>query len=102
MDQIAKIDKMIALLRDAKKDVARQQKLSAIDYRDRSPKQISKVNADKDWIAMAQIKRRHELHALAVELGFADHRGADGYQEIELTDGWHRYNHKPREPFKEK
>lgn len=96
MLDIDKIDAMIKILRDAKADVTRQKKLSAMSYQDMTPKQCQKRNADADWIAMAQIKRSHELHALAVEMDFAERR--DNYNEIELTDGWHRFKHKPREP----
>ncbi|TKI03548.1 regulator [Martelella alba] len=94
---IQRIESMLTILRDMKSDMKRLQKLSEMDYRDMTPKQCQKRNADAGWIAMAQIKRRHELHALSVELGFAEKR--ESYFEFELTDGWHRFNHKPREPF---
>ncbi|QIC87535.1 regulator [Serratia liquefaciens] len=95
-DSIKRIDLMQAILRNMKTDMRRQQKLSAINSMELTPKQANKRNADADWIAMEQIKRRHELHALSVELGFAERR--DTYQSIELTDGWHRFTHQPREP----
>lgn len=95
-DSIKRIDLIQAILRNMKTDMKRQQKLSAINSMELTPKQANKRNADADWIAMEQIKRRHELHALSVELGFAERR--DTYQAIELTDGWHRFTHKPREP----
>lgn len=72
IDDIKRIDSMINALRNMKQDIKRQQKLSEINSLDLSPKQAQKRNADADWIAMEQIKRRHELHALSVELGFAD------------------------------
>lgn len=93
---INRIEKMQSILRNMKSDIKRQQKLSAINSMELTPKQASKRNADADWIAMEQIKRRHELHALSVELGFAERR--DNYSAIELTDGWHRFNYQPREP----
>lgn len=96
MDDEKRIDSMLQLLRSMKADLKRQKKLSAMDYRDMTPKQCQKRNADADWIGMEQIKRRHELHALAVELGFAERRS--GYNAIELTDGWHKFNYQPREP----
>ncbi|NDJ59416.1 regulator [Enterobacteriaceae bacterium 4M9] len=96
MDKLAKIDSVIAILRSMKTDIKRQQKLSAMTYHDMTPKQCQKRNADADWIAMEQIKRSHELHALAVELGFAERRSS--YSPIELTDGWHRFKYVPREP----
>ncbi|WP_237388024.1 regulator [Xenorhabdus sp. Sc-CR9] len=96
MKDIERIDSMIHILRNLKTDLKRLKKLSAMDYRDLSPKQAQKRATDADWIGMDNIKRRHELHALAVELGFADYR--ENYDEIELTDGWHRFNYKPREP----
>lgn len=95
-DSIKRIDLMQKILRNMKTDMKRQQKLSAINSTGLTPKQANKRNADADWIAMEQIKRRHELHALSVELGFSEPR--DTYQEIELTDGWHRFTYKPREP----
>lgn len=91
-----KIDSMIKLLREMKSDLNRMQKLSDKDYRDLTPKQAQKISADKDWIGMGMIKRRHELHALSVELGFADRR--DSYDAIELRDNWHVFSYKPREP----
>lgn len=95
-EAINRIDKMLFILRNMKSDIKRQQKLSSINSMELTPKQANKRNADADWIAMEQIKRRHELHALSVELGFAERR--DNYRSIELTDGWHRFNYQPREP----
>lgn len=95
-DTVNKIDQMIKHLREMKSDFNRMQKLSDKDYRDLTPKQAQKVSADKDWIGMDLIKRRHELHALAVELGFAERR--DNYNAIELRDNWHVFKYKPREP----
>lgn len=95
-DNIKRIDAMISILRNMKQDMNRMAKISAVNCLDLTPKQAQKRNADADWIAMEQIKRRHELHALSVELGFADRR--DSYKQIELTDGWHRFNYQPREP----
>ena len=91
-----RIDSMIALLRSMKTDNKRLSKLSGVDLREVSPKQAQKRGADADWIAMENIKRRHELHAVSVELGFAERRIA--YEAIELTDGWHRFKYTPRTP----
>lgn len=91
-----KIEKMQVILRNMKSDIKRQRKLNEINSLELSPKQAQKRNADAAWIAMEQIKHRHELHALSVELGFAERR--DDYSAIELTDGWHRFTYKPREP----
>ncbi|MBD2791730.1 regulator [Xenorhabdus szentirmaii] len=96
MTDIERIDSMMHILRNLKTDLKKLNKLSAMDYRDLSPKQAQKRTTDANWISMSNIKRRHELHALAVELGFANYR--ENYDEIELTDGWHRYTHKPRKP----
>ena len=96
MNDIERIDSMIAILREMKKDKQRMQKLSAVSYTDLTPKQAQKRRYDADWIGMEQIKRQHKLHALAVELDIADRR--PHYDQIELTDGWHRYNFKPPEP----
>lgn len=93
---IDKIDSMISILREMKSDSKKMSKLSSINLTELTPRQAEKRNADASWIAMAQIRRSHELHALAVELRFAERR--ENYDTIELTDGWHRYNHKPREP----
>ncbi|MNF06400.1 hypothetical protein D3C80_2063400 [compost metagenome] len=87
---------MVALLRNRKTNNRRMAKLSSVSLMDLTPKQANKRNADADWIGMDNIKIDHELHALAVELGFASRRPS--YDEIELTDGWHRYRYKPREP----
>ncbi len=99
MNDIERIDRMISILRDMKKDIARQQKLSAVNSLELTPKQAQKRNTDLNWIGMEQIKRRHNLHSYAVELGIADNKGNDGYEKIELTDGWHRFNFQPRKPF---
>ncbi|SEE12986.1 regulator [Pseudomonas coleopterorum] len=96
MDDEKRIDAMIALLRSMKVDRKRQAKLSAVSYLDLTPKQAEKRNADADWIGMEQIKRGHELHALAVELGFAERRSS--YESIELRDNWHRFKYTPRTP----
>ncbi|MDE9528336.1 regulator [Xenorhabdus bovienii] len=97
MNDIERIDLMISILRNLKTNLKKLKKLNEMDYRDLSPKQNQKRNTDADWIAMDNIKRRHELHALAVELGFADYR--ENYDEIELTDSWHQFSYKPREPY---
>ncbi|MCT8264746.1 MULTISPECIES: regulator [Proteus] len=99
MNDIERIDHMISILRDMKKDIARQQKLSAVNSLELTPKQAQKRNTDLNWIGMEQIKRRHNLHSYAVEIGIADYKGDDGYEKIELTDGWHRFNFQPRKPF---
>lgn len=96
MNNPQKIDAAIALLRDMKRDLNRLAKLSAMDYRNMSPKQCQRRDTDASWIGMENIKRKHELHALAVELGFAERR--EHYESIELTDGWHRFKYQPREP----
>lgn len=95
-DDIKRIDAAIRLLKSMRQDINRLVKISAVNCLELTPKQAKKRNADADWIAMDQIKRRHELHALSVELGFAERR--DNYSEIELTDGWHRFRYQPREP----
>lgn len=100
MSSEKQIDQMIALLRDRRSNIKKMQKLSGVSLMDLTPKQANKRNADADWLGMANIKIDHELHALAVELGFSARRSS--YDEIELTDGWHRYKHKPREPFKDR
>lgn len=91
-----KIEKMQVILRNMKSDIKRQDRLNSINRMELTPKQAQKCNAESAWIAMEQIKRRHELHALSVELGFAERR--DDYSAIELTDGWHCFTYKPREP----
>lgn len=96
MDNEKRIDAMIALLRSLKADNKRLSKLSSGDVRDMTPKKAQQRNADADWIAMENIKRRHELHALSVELGFAERRAS--YEPIELRDNWHRFKYTPRTP----
>ena len=94
--RLDKIEKMQVILRDMKSDIKRQDRLSSINRIELTPKKAQKRNAEAAWIAMEQIKRSHELHALSVELGFAERM--DDYSAIELTDGWHRFTYKPREP----
>lgn len=96
MTDIDRIDSMIRILRSMKQDKARLEKLSSVNLLDLTQKRVQKRNADAGWIGMENIKRQHELHALAVELGFSDRR--ESYAPIELTDGWQRFTHKPREP----
>lgn len=99
MTDIERIDHMITILRSMKNDIKRQNKLKEVRSSELTSKQAQKKSIDLDWICIEQIKRRHNLHAYAVELGFADHKGNNGYNEIELTDGGHKFNFKPREPF---
>lgn len=96
MNDIERIDQMMKILKAMKNDAQKLKKLSAVNCMNLTKKQLQKRNADADWIGMEQIKRRHELHALAVELDFAERR--QNYNAIELSDGWHRYKHQPREP----
>lgn len=97
MKEIERIDQMILQLRELKKNAVKMKKLSNKNYMDMTRKAISNCNADKDWIGMDNIRRKHELHALSVEIGVAERR--ENYEEVVLTDGWHKYPHKPREPF---
>lgn len=83
MNDIERIDKMVAILRDMKKDIARQEKLNTVSGFELTAKQVQKRDADLNQISIAQIKRRHNLHSYTVELGIADHKGDDGYKEIE-------------------
>lgn len=54
-------------------------------------KQNSKREADMNWLAMENIRTKHAIHALAVNLQVAEQRS--DYNDIELNpDGWHRYN----------
>ena len=75
-----KIEKMQVILRNMKSDIKRQDRLNSINRMGLTTKQAQKRNAESAWIAMEQIKRRHELHALSVELGFAERR--DDYERI--------------------
>lgn len=97
MDDMQRIDQMVALLRAMKSNKKKLQKLSAIDSTTMTQKAANKRNADADWLGMDNIRLEHQLHALAVELGFAERREA--YDPIELRDGWHRYHYQPPEPF---
>ncbi|BBV07793.1 hypothetical protein BML2537_12870 [Providencia stuartii] len=99
MNDIERIDRMISILRDMKKDIIRQQKLNDVSRFELTAKQAQKRDTDLNQISIGQIKRRHNLHSYAVELGIADHKGDDGYAEIELTDGWHKFKFQPRKPF---
>ncbi|WP_265694376.1 regulator [Providencia rustigianii] len=99
MNDIERIDHMISILRYMKKDIVRQQKLNDVNSLELTPKQAQKRDADLNQISIGHIKRRHMLHSYAVELGIADHKGDDGYAEIELTDGWHKFKFLPRKPF---
>jgi hypothetical protein len=91
-----KIDEMIKILRSLKTDIKKLNKLSSKDLTQMTQRQISNRNADAGFIGMSRIKKEHELHALAVELGFSPRR--ESYDEVNLTDGWQRYSYKPREP----
>ena len=97
MTEIERIDSIISKLKQLKSNKLKLSKLSDKDYRSMTRKAISNNNAEKDFTAMDNIKKLHEIHALAVELGFAEFRPS--YEAIELNDGWHRYSYKPPEPF---
>lgn len=96
MNKIEKIDSMLNILKSMKGDIKKLQKLSDKNFSEMTPRQISNRNAEAGFIGMNQIKREHELHALAVEIGFSPPR--ENYDEIHLTDGWQHYKYKPREP----
>ena len=91
------IERMQGMLKLLKADLKRLGKLSAMSYHDMSPRQCQKRDADANWIGMENIKRKYELHALAVEIGIAEMR--ESYEPISLTDGWHHFKHTPRKPF---
>lgn len=95
--KIERIDKAIKLLRDLKKNSKRMRALSQKDLMQMTPKQAQNRNADSTWLAMDNTKIEHELHALAVELGFAERRVS--YEAITFDTGWQKYNYTPREPF---
>lgn len=93
---IEKIDAMISLLQEIKRDNDKSYRLRQRRSGEVSPKRFSNVQADLNEIAMANIKRSHQLHALAVELGFAEMR--DNYEPVTLTDGWRKFEYKPPVP----
>lgn len=94
-----KLDQLIYQLREIKKLINKNKKLSDKDLSQATPRAREKNQVDMGWNAMARIKHEHEAHALAVELGLADKR--DYYGDILLyPDNWHKYPYKPREPFK--
>lgn len=93
-----KIDALINELKEIKKLILKNQKLSQIDTLDMTRKRRERIYVDLGWNAMDRIKREHEAHALCVELGLAEKK--DDYSEITLyPDNWHQYNYKPREPL---
>lgn len=97
-NDIERIDRLIYELREMKKLILKNQKLSDRDTSQMTPKRIEKLHVDMGWNAMDRIKHEHEAHALSVELGLASRR--ESYDEITLyPDNWHKYNYKPREPF---
>lgn len=98
MKEIEKIDALISELREIKKLLNKNIKLSQKDTSDMTRKRRDNHYVDVGWNAMDRIKREHEAHALCVELNLASKK--DDYSEITLyPDNWHKYNYKPREPF---
>lgn len=96
--EIEIIDRLIKELREIKSLHVKNLKLSERDTSNMTKKGRDNHYTTMGWNAADRIKREHEAHALCVELGLAEKR--DDYSEITLyPDNWHKYTHKPREPF---
>jgi hypothetical protein len=98
MNDSERIDEMVRLLKNLKKNCQQLNKLSSVEMTDCTQRRWEKNRADVDWLGMDNIKLKHELHALCVELFIADRR--ESYEEIYLGNGWQNYKYKPREPWK--
>lgn len=94
---IEKIDSMISLLKEVKRNEVKAERLRQVRSGEVTPKRFSSAQADLNEIAMANIKLSHQLHALSVELGFAEMR--DNYEPVTLTDGWRKFEYQPPIPF---
>lgn len=88
-----KINKMLDLLKTLKRNEQKRVKLR--DQTDLA--KVKKRSAQLNDLAVDDEKLKYELHALAVELGFAEKR--ESYDWVELDTGWHKQRYKPREPF---
>lgn len=85
---IEDIDAMIVALRELKKNLTRMDKLRFKECH--TPRQFGKREADMNWLAMDNVKLKHQIHAYAVDLQCAEMR--ENYNDIELNpDGWHCY-----------
>lgn len=94
---IEKIDSMISILKEVKRNEVKMERLRQVRSGEVTPKRFSNAQADLNEIAMANIKLSHQLHALSVELGFAEMR--ENYEPIALTDGWRKFEYQPPIPF---
>jgi hypothetical protein len=94
---IEKIDTMISILKEVKRNEIKMNRLRQIRSGEVAPKRFSNAQADLNEIAMANIKLSHQLHALSVELGFAEMR--ENYNQVILTDGWRKFEYRPPVPF---
>jgi hypothetical protein len=94
---IEKIDSMISILKEVKRNEIKMNRLRQVRSGEVTQKRFSNAQADLNEIAMANIKLSHQLHALSVELGFAEMR--ENYEPIALTDGWRKFEHQPPIPF---
>ena len=96
-----KIEQLEKLVKEYKRELKKRDKVA--DRKPETPKQHENQNVDLNYISMFLIKLDHQIHALCVDLGFAEVR--EHYNEIKLkSTGWQEFCYQPPVPerFKEK
>ena len=96
LEDIERLYDAVKNLRDERR---KMQKLSDKALHAQGPKASQKANVDLNWQAFHINKIEHQVHAAAVDCGYADLRGADSYRtySVKLT-GFHEYEVVPPKP----
>lgn len=100
MASLVEIDRLHDAVKRLRKEAIRMEKLS--EKARTAPlcsKAGDKAAADLNWQAFEVRKLEAEVHARAVDCGFADLRSAGHYEPsvVDLT-GWHSYKFTPEKP----
>ena len=91
---LEKIEQLEKLVKEYKRELKKRDKVA--ERKPETPKQYDKQEADLNHISMYLMKLDHQIHAVSVDLGFAEVR--EHYNEITLTTGWHEFCYQPPKP----
>lgn len=99
IDKAGQLKQRLAILiREGRQLERATERMSGMDLAQCSQRALSGANLRCTEIAESVNRELHECHVLAVELGIADRRGDECYQDSTLDDGWHQTHWVRRAP----
>lgn len=93
------VEALFAAVKNLRTERLKMGRLSQRAFHAEGPKAQQKANVDLNWQAFHVGKIEHQVHAAAVDAGFADLRSPEHYRpySVKLT-GFHEYEVVPRKP----